>query len=259
MPITNNSLAIFRYVGQDVRTVTRDGQTWFVAADVLAILDVDRTALRRLDDDEKGVDSIHTLGGPQHVAIVNEPGLYALVLGSRKAEAKQFKRWVTHEVIPEIRQTGSFSSVRAQRALPQDFASALREFAAEIEAHEETKAALDVAQPRADAWDAIASAEGDYSVGDAAKILARAGIPTGPTRLFGQLADLKWTYRGGDGAWRSYAERVEKGYLAEKPSFHYHPKSGERVVDPPQVRVTVRGIDRLRQRLHVGALKAVAS
>jgi phage antirepressor YoqD-like protein len=114
-------------------------------------------------------------------------------------------------------------------------------------------------EPKADAWDAIASAEGDYSVGDAAKILARAGIPTGPTRLFGQLADIKWTFRGGDRAWRAYAERVEKGYLAEKPSFHYHPGSGERVVDPPQVRVTVKGLERLRLRLHVGSLRAVNS
>jgi DNA-damage-inducible protein D len=114
-------------------------------------------------------------------------------------------------------------------------------------------------EPKADAWDAIVSAQGDYSVGDAAKILARAGIPTGPTRLFAQLADLKWTFRGGDKAWRAYADRVEKGYLAEKPAFHYHPASGERVVDPPQVRVTVKGLERLRLRMHVGALQAVGS
>ncbi|MGV8913773.1 MAG: phage antirepressor KilAC domain-containing protein [Rhodoglobus sp.] len=114
-------------------------------------------------------------------------------------------------------------------------------------------------EPKADAWDAIASAEGDYSVGDAAKILARAGIPTGPTRLFAQLGELKWTFRGSDKAWRAYAERVEKGYLTEKPSFHYHPGSGERVVDPPQVRVTAKGLERLRLRLHVGSLKAVSA
>ena len=255
-----NDLAIFRFEHDDVRSVQVDGKTAFVAKDVCDVLGISkyRDAVGQLDLDERVSMAVDTLGGTQQVSAVTEAGVYSLALISRSQRAKPFMRWLTHEVLPTIRKTGSYAVVE-QRALPQDFASALREFAAEIEAHEETKAALDVAQPRADAWDAIASAEGDYSVGDAAKILARAGIPTGPTRLFGQLADLKWTYRGGDGAWRAYAERVEKGYLAEKPSFHYHPKSGERVVDPPQVRVTVRGIDRLRQRLHVGALAAVAS
>ena len=113
-------------------------------------------------------------------------------------------------------------------------------------------------EPRAEAWNAIASAEGDYSVGDAAKILARAGVPTGPQRLFNQLHSLGWTYRGSDGAWRAYSHRVDKGYLAERPQFHYHPATGERVIDSPQVRVTVKGVDRLRQRLHVGALAVVS-
>jgi len=126
-----------------------------------------------------------------------------------------------------------------------------------LEAAQNALAKVKELEPKADAWDAIASAHGDYSVGDAAKILARAGIQTGPQRLFAQLGDINWTYRGGDNSWRAYAERVSKGYLTEKPSFHYHPASGERVVDPPQVRVTVKGLERLRLRLHGGSLKAV--
>lgn len=109
----NSTVAIFSYIGHDVRTVTINGETWFVAADVLAILDLDRTALRRLDDDEMGVDSIHTPGGTQQFTIVSEAGLYSLILGSRKPEAKQFKRWITHVVLPEIRQTGSYSAAPA--------------------------------------------------------------------------------------------------------------------------------------------------
>lgn len=89
-----------------VRVVERSGEPWFVAADVCRALGLDSTgkALTRLDDDEKGVNSIHTLGGSQMMTIINESGLYALVLGSRKPEAKAFKRWVTHEVLPAIRQ-----------------------------------------------------------------------------------------------------------------------------------------------------------
>ena len=114
----NQQLAPFDFEGRQVRIVTdAQGEPWFVAADVLSTISLDRKALERLDDDEKGVNSIHTPGGVQEMTTVNEPGLYALVLGSRKAEAKRFKRWVTHEVLPAIRKTGSYA-VPAVAALP---------------------------------------------------------------------------------------------------------------------------------------------
>ena len=94
-----------------IRTLSVDGEPWFVAADVCRALDIknSRDAIARLDDDEKGVALTDTLGGKQEMSTVNESGLYALVLGSRKPEAKQFKRWITHEVIPAIRRTGAYS------------------------------------------------------------------------------------------------------------------------------------------------------
>lgn len=114
----NQQLAPFDFEGRQVRIITdAQGEPWFVAADVLSTISLDRKALERLDDDEKGVNSIHTPGGIQEMTTVNEPGLYALVLGSRKAEAKRFKRWVTHEVLPAIRKTGSYA-VPAMAALP---------------------------------------------------------------------------------------------------------------------------------------------
>lgn len=258
--MSNTDLTVFRRDGVDIRVVTIDGEPWWVASDIAMALGYSATSamLRSLDDDDKGVQDLHTPGGYQALAVVSEPGMYSAIMRSQAPNASEFKRWVTREVLPTIRKTGSYGVVE-QRALPHDFASALRELLSEVESHEETRAELAEAAPRAEAWDAIASAEGDYSVGDAAKILAHAGIPTGPQRLFNQLADIKWTYRGEGNAWRAYADRVEKGYLVHKPSFHYHPGTGERVVDPPQVRVTLKGVERLRQRLHVGALKAVGS
>jgi len=106
------------------------GQPWFVAADVCAALDLPDThkAIARLDDDEKGRNSIPTPGGQQDMSVVNESGLYNLVLGSRKPEAKRFKRWVTHEVLPSIRKTGSYASAMSVAALPsptQDQVSSL--------------------------------------------------------------------------------------------------------------------------------------
>ena len=94
-----------------VRSVLIEDEPWFVAADVCRALDISnsRQALARLDEDEKGVISTDTPGGEQKMAFVNEPGLYSLVMGSRKPEARDFKRWITHEVIPSIRKTGAYA------------------------------------------------------------------------------------------------------------------------------------------------------
>lgn len=94
-----------------VRTVIKGNEPWFVAADVCKALDIGNStmALSRLDDDEKALISIEGISrGNDTANIVNEPGLYSLVLGSRKPEAKEFKRWITHEVIPSIRKTGMY-------------------------------------------------------------------------------------------------------------------------------------------------------
>ena len=101
----------------EVRTIRKDDQIWFVAKDVAEILEYSytSTATRRLDEDEKGVQHLQTPGGQQEMIIVNEYGLYNLVLGSEKEEAKQFKRWITHDVIPSIRKTGSYSVEQASQ------------------------------------------------------------------------------------------------------------------------------------------------
>jgi Prophage antirepressor len=98
---------IFNYDTQQVRTVLQNGEIWFVAADVCSVLDVVNVthALKNLEFDER---SSFKLGRQGTVNIVNEFGLYNLILGSRKPEAKKFKRWVTHEVLPSIRRTGSY-------------------------------------------------------------------------------------------------------------------------------------------------------
>lgn len=112
---TPNTPATFAFDSHALRVVTdAEGQPWFVAADVLLTLELDRKALERVEDDDKGVSSIHTLGGPQLLTTVNEPGLYGLVLGSRKPEAKRFKRWVTHEVLPALRKTGRYAMPGAE-------------------------------------------------------------------------------------------------------------------------------------------------
>ena len=113
----NNHLMIFENPEFGaVRSILIDGDPWFVAADVCKALEIEKTnrALSRLDDDEKGAHSVSTPGGRQRMSIISESGLYSLILGSRKPEARAFKRWVTHEVIPAIRKTGGYIAGEAE-------------------------------------------------------------------------------------------------------------------------------------------------
>lgn len=103
------SVASFSFENFPVRAINRNGEIWFVAADVCAAIDLGTEQIRRLDDDEKGLHLTQTPGGKQEMSIINESGLYALILRSRKPEAKRFRKWVTSEVLPSIRKTGSYS------------------------------------------------------------------------------------------------------------------------------------------------------
>jgi prophage antirepressor-like protein len=100
----------FDFQGRAVRTITKNGEIWFAATDACAVLEIGNVTdvVNRLDDDEKGVDTIETLGGPQQLNTVTESGLYSLIFTSRKPEAKAFRRWVTGVVLPTLRQTGRF-------------------------------------------------------------------------------------------------------------------------------------------------------
>jgi prophage antirepressor-like protein len=107
---TVSNVIPFNFGKQQVRTLLINAQPWFVATDVcesLAIVNTAR-ALSRLDEDERGIHSMNTLGGAQNLSVVNESGLYSLILTSRKAEAKIFKKWVTAEVLPTIRKHGRY-------------------------------------------------------------------------------------------------------------------------------------------------------
>lgn len=107
-----SNIVPFSFEGAAVRVIEVDSNPWFVAADVCAVLEHanPRQVVSRLDDDEKGVRIVDTLGGPQEMAVINESGLYSLVLTSRKPSAKRFKKWVTADVLPTIRKTGGYGA-----------------------------------------------------------------------------------------------------------------------------------------------------
>jgi prophage antirepressor-like protein len=104
----------FRFKDLVVRTVSKDDEPWFVAADVCKALGIKNTtrAIAPLDQDEKGLYLMKTLGGAQDLSVVNEFGLYRLILRSDKAKAKEFQRWVIHDVLPTIRKTGRYETMQ---------------------------------------------------------------------------------------------------------------------------------------------------
>ena len=107
-----NDLQVFDYNGSAVRTVEKDSEVWFVAKDVCDVLELAdvTTALRPLDEDEKSLREISGAAQTRMMNIINESGLYSLIFRSNKPEAKVFSRWVRHDVLPQIRKTGSYST-----------------------------------------------------------------------------------------------------------------------------------------------------
>ena len=159
-----------------------DGESSFVAKDVCRALGIgnSRQALQRLDDDEKGVSSIDTPGGEQQMQIVSEAGLYVLVLGSKKPEAKAFKRWVTHEVLPALRRDGGYM-VERHESPEETMARAVLLAQTTIDRQ---KARIAELEPKALFADAVGASDGTCLVGELAKMIRQNGVRMGQNRLF---------------------------------------------------------------------------
>jgi anti-repressor protein len=164
--LNNSEITIFRREGADIRVVTIAGDPWFIAMDAIAMLDVNRSSLALLDDDERGVHTVDTLGGQQSLTVISESGLYSLILRSRKAEAKTFKKWITREVIPSIRKTGTYgvaapAEMSRLEILTMAIDSERRALTAEGQVVE--------LAPKAEAWDDFISSDGLILISTAAK------------------------------------------------------------------------------------------
>lgn len=222
-----NELQIFEnnQFGQ-VRAIMKDGEPWFVAADVCRALEIanNRDALTRLEQDEKGVALTDTPGGAQEVTIVNEPGLYTLVLGSRKPEAKAFKRWVTHEVIPSIRKHGMYATPTTIEQMIADPANAIKVFSAlkqEQERRKELEATVEHNAPKVLFADAVAASHTSILIGDLAKLIRQNGVEVGQNRLFQWLRDNGYLIKRKGSDWNMPTQRsIEMGLLEIKESTH---------------------------------------
>lgn len=186
-----------------IRTLTENGEPWFAATDIAKALGYGHTPhmTRRLDLDEKGVRSVDTPGGKQSLTVINEAGLYSAVLGSKLPEAKAFKRWVTHEVLPAIRRDGGYMAAKPDETPEEVMARALRIADETMRRQKERIESLSSAnaemRPKALFADAVAASESTCLVGELAKMLRQNGVEIGQNRLFDWLRERGYLGKGG--------------------------------------------------------------
>lgn len=199
----NNLPQVFNYKNHQVRTFLIDGEPWWVAKDVCDILELGDThkVMERLDEDERNTIPVtDSLGRLQETYIVNEAGLYNLILGSRKQEAKDFKRWITHEVIPQIRKTGAYSLE------PRQLIAAAVIEAQKIIAEQEKK--IKELEPKAEFFDAVAGSKDAIDMNRAAKLIYEE-TRMGRNKLFKLLREKGVLMKDNI----PYQEYIDKGYF----------------------------------------------
>jgi anti-repressor protein len=188
---TNYVTKEFLFNDQQVRTVVRDGEPWFVGKDVADILGYSDTAQavrKRIDDEDKGVVEMTTPGGKQNMVVINESGLYSLILSSKLPTAKAFKRWVTSEVLPTIRKHGAYmdTDIIEKSLADPDFliqlATTLKE---EKQRRMEAEAKIAADEHKVDFYDAVGNTSATLTVERFAKLVTeKLGINTGRNRMF---------------------------------------------------------------------------
>ena len=185
-------LQVFSYEENEVRTVKKGSDILWILKDVCGILGIEkyRDAAARLDDDEREPVLVDTLGGRQEMIAVTESGLYSIILLSRKPEAKKFKRWVTHEVLPTIRKHGAYVTPAKLEELmndPDSWIKVLTALKEERSAKERLQLEATENKPKVIFADAVSVSEGTILIGELAKILKGNGIEIGQNRLFEKL------------------------------------------------------------------------
>lgn len=214
----------------NVRIILQDNEPWFVAKDVCDCLEHTNPtmALQRLDDDERAKLN---LGRQGEANVVNEYGLYSLVLSSRKPEAKEFKRWITHEVLPALRRTGSYSL-----NIPQTLPEALRAYADEVEQHNKTKALVEAQRPKVIFADAVSTSDTDILIGDLAKLLNQNGHNIGQNRLFERLRNEGFLISRKGSSYNSPTQRaMELGLFRIKETAITHADGRTSINKTPKV------------------------
>lgn len=210
------------------------GEPWFVASDIAKTLGYgDATHMtRRLDDDEKGLRQVETLGGVQQMTVITEAGLYAAILGSKVEGAQRFKRWVTHEVLPSIRKHGGYMAGQEAMSPEQMLAASMRWLESRIK---EQEAQLEEQKPKVLFADAVSASDGTCLVGELAKMLTQAGYTIGQNRLFRQLREDGFLGKTGQNRNVPLQRWVEQGLFRIKETAITHPDGHVTINRTPKV------------------------
>ena len=238
----NEVQKVFNYEGQKVRTVIIDGEPWFVARDVCNVLElvkVDR-AVAGLDEDEKGTHTVSTPGGKQRMTVINESGVYALIMISRKPEAKTFKKWVTQEVLPSIRKTGVYGmpdAVKEYLAMSvEDQAIAFFTKQKDVKFLEAENKLL---KPKAGKYEEFLNSDGLFDWDAISSILN-----IGRNTMLFELRERGYLQKTKDNNWNLAIRRYEEaGWFVTKATSHWKNNNG---VNIPRYRtfVTPIGLDK---------------
>lgn len=232
-----NQLTKF-FQGHQLRIIERNNEPLFVAKDVCDILEIKNPsdALKRLDEDER---TRLNLGRQGNTNVVNEFGLYNLVLGSRKPEAKQFKRWITHEVIPSIRKTGGYvanDDLFIQTYLPNADEQTKLLFKTTLETVRKQNDQIAAMKPKALFADAVETSESSVLVGELSKILRQNGINIGQNRLFAWLRENGYLIRKKGESYNLPTQRsMDLGLFEIKKRTINNPDGSVRVTRTPKV------------------------
>lgn len=256
----NTEIQTFNFNTATLRTLTDEtGEPWFVAKDVCDILGLGTEHLRRdLDEDEATEATnlpnwqVGTNGGRTPL-ILSEPGLYKLIMRSRKPEAKEFQRWVTHEVLPSIRRTGGYIPTSESDSDETIMAKALLIAQKTLDLKNQQLRAKDMRimelEPKAQAFDTFTNVEDRLLIRDAAKILSNTGIVIKEKQLREWMADHDWIYKT-DGSWHATAKHCTAGHLVMVMSQKHGTKpDGTKFAFPPTVRITRKGLALIHKRL----------
>lgn len=221
-----------------VRTVEMDGKPYFVGKDVAEALGYaePRSAVsKKVDSDDRGVAKMETPSGVQEVTVINESGLYSLILSSKLESAKRFKHWVTSEVLPSIRQTGGY-----QMTTPQGkelLALAVLEAQKTIEAQNKD---IERMKPKEIFADAVATSSTTILIGELAKLLRQNGIDTGRDRLFDWMRKNGYLIRQKGSSYNTPTQKsADLGILTTKETVIVHSDGSTEV--KKTVKVTGKG------------------
>lgn len=232
-----NEIQTFDFDGSGIRTLTIGDEPYFVGKDVAQVLGYSnpRDAIaKHVDAEDKGVAKCDTLGGQQNQTVINESGLYSLILGSKLPEAKRFKRWVTSEVLPSLRRNGMYAMDELLDN-PDLAINALQRLKEEREARRQLELQNAQMKPKALFAEAVETSSTSILIGDMAKLLRQNGVEVGQRRLFDWLRTNGWLMKTGESRNMPTQKAMEKGYFEIRERTISNPDGSVRITKTTKV------------------------